>query len=290
MPPTSIDSSAAIAIPWGDAGRITLELPPAWPAADVVWPDLAGAIEDYPGALGAALDALEGGGRIEGQVRAGSTVAIVVDDPSRWTPVREAVPIVLERLHAAGVRPSDVTFSVGVGRHHAVDAVAMRQRLGDAVVDAYPCFSPPVDDLSAYVDLGIDAGGGAGAGLPPGGRGGLSHPDRVGAPAPPGGVRRRLQADLPGDEPPLDAGGPASPGARGGRRPPARRRGAREPDAPGDPVGGRAAGALRLDQPPDRGARADPPRRGGASRPGAGPARARGPPPLPGARGAGRPT
>ena len=60
----------------------------------------------------------------------------------------------LGRLHDAGVRPSDVTFSVGVGRHHAVDAVAMRQRLGDAVVDAYRCFSPPVDDLSAYVDLG----------------------------------------------------------------------------------------------------------------------------------------
>ena len=59
MPPTSIDSSAAIAIPWGDAGRITLELPPGWPA-DVVWPDLTGAIEDYPGALSGALDALEG--------------------------------------------------------------------------------------------------------------------------------------------------------------------------------------------------------------------------------------
>jgi len=155
MPPTSIDSSATIAIPWGDAGRIVLELPPAWPAADVAWPDLGGAIEDYPGALGDALDAFEGGGRIEGQVEAGSTVAIVVDDPSRWTPVREALPIVLERLHDAGVRPSDVTLSVGVGRHLAVDASAMRRRVGDAVVDAYCCFSPPVDDLSAYVDLGV---------------------------------------------------------------------------------------------------------------------------------------
>ena len=82
-------------------------------------------------------------------------MAIVVDDPSRWTPVREALPIVLGRLHAAGVRPSDVTISVGVGRHLAVDAAAMRRRVGDAVVDAYRCFSPPVDDLSAYVDLGM---------------------------------------------------------------------------------------------------------------------------------------
>ena len=84
----------------------------------------------------------------------GSTVAIVVDDPSRWTPVREALPIVLKRLHAAGVRPRDVTISVGVGRHHAVDEAAMRRRVGDAVAAAYRCFSPPVDDLSAYADLG----------------------------------------------------------------------------------------------------------------------------------------
>jgi hypothetical protein len=78
----------------------------------------------------------------------------VVDDPSRWTPVREALPILLRRLHEAGVRPDDVTVSVGVGRHHAVGVEAMRRRVGDAVVDAYRCFSPPVDDLSAYLDLG----------------------------------------------------------------------------------------------------------------------------------------
>ena len=48
----------------------------------------------------------------------------------------------------------DVTISVGVGRHHAVDAEAMRQRLGDSIAAGYRCYSPPVDDLSAYVDLG----------------------------------------------------------------------------------------------------------------------------------------
>ena len=84
----------------------------------------------------------------------GARVAIVVDDPSRWTPVREALPIVLRRLHAAGVGREDVTISVGVGRHHAVDAEAMRRRLGDSIAAGYRCYSPPVDDLSAYVDLG----------------------------------------------------------------------------------------------------------------------------------------
>ena len=57
-------------------------------------------------------------------------------------------------LHAAGISHEDVTISVGVGRHHAVDAEAMRQRLGDSIAASYRCYSPPVDDLSAYVDLG----------------------------------------------------------------------------------------------------------------------------------------
>jgi lactate racemase len=81
-------------------------------------------------------------------------VALVVDDPSRWTPVRAALPIVLSRLHAAGVRVEDVTISIGVGRHHAVDPPAMKRRVGDEIFARYPCFSPPVDDLASYVDLG----------------------------------------------------------------------------------------------------------------------------------------
>jgi hypothetical protein len=134
---------------------MVLELPPEWATAEVVWPDLSGAIADYPTALQRALDAPEGVARFEDQVGPGRKVAIVVDDPSRWTPVREVLPAVLDRLHARGIGPEDITISVGVGRHHAVDAPAMRRRLGDAIAEAYRCFSPPVDDRAAYVDLGV---------------------------------------------------------------------------------------------------------------------------------------
>src|SRR5262249_17922967 len=48
----------------------------------------------------------------------------------------------------------DVSISVGVGRHLAVDDEAMRRRVGDSVAGAYACYSPPVDDLSQYDDLG----------------------------------------------------------------------------------------------------------------------------------------
>ncbi len=116
-------------------------------------------LADYPAALASALDGPLGMAKLGEGLGAGSTVAIVVDDPSRWTPVREALPVVLERLRAAGVRREDVSISVGVGRHIAVDAASMRKRVGDAVADAYACHSPPVDDLSAYDDLGTTAEG-----------------------------------------------------------------------------------------------------------------------------------
>jgi hypothetical protein len=47
-----------------------------------------------------------------------------------------------------------VTISVGVGRHGAVDDAAMHRRLGHSIADQYRCYSPWVDDLDSYVDLG----------------------------------------------------------------------------------------------------------------------------------------
>ncbi len=148
----------SIAVPWGPDGSLELRWPADGPlagaAVEVIVPDLTGPVADYPATLEAALGSPVDSPRLEDQLTPGRSVAIVVDDPSRWTPVREALPIVLARLHAAGVRAKDVTISVGVGRHHAVDDQAMRRRVGDDVAAGYRCFSPPVDDLSAYVELG----------------------------------------------------------------------------------------------------------------------------------------
>jgi hypothetical protein len=153
----------SIEAPWGSGSGAALPLgfPDDWRVGrgSVVEPDLAGAVDDYPTALGRALDAPLDAPRLGDLARAGSRVALVVDDPSRWTPVREALPIVLRRLHEAGVADRDVTISVGVGRHHAVDAEAMRRRLGEDAASRYVCHSPPVDDLSAYDDLGVTSQG-----------------------------------------------------------------------------------------------------------------------------------
>ncbi len=148
-----------IDLPWGLEPAISLEIPPDWDVSQVARPDLSGAIVDYAHELNRALDTPRDGRRIEDLVKPGSRVAIVVDDPSRWTPVDKTLPVVIEGLQNLGLRPADVTISVGVGRHNAVDAESMRKRVGYAVFEAYRCFSPPVDDLSQYVDLGTTAEG-----------------------------------------------------------------------------------------------------------------------------------
>jgi hypothetical protein len=155
MKATPTVTRESIALPWGPGEPLALALPPQWAEADVVWPDLSGAIGDYPAAIQRALDAPLESAQLEEQAAPGRKVAIVVDDPSRWTPVREVLPVVLARLHGRGIQPDDVTISVGVGRHHAVDGATMRRRLGDTIAETYRCFSPPVDDRAAYVDLGV---------------------------------------------------------------------------------------------------------------------------------------
>jgi lactate racemase len=147
-----------IDVPWGPDGSLGLIFPTSGPFSeakiDVAWPDTSGPLTDYGFALEDALDHPVDDIPLEGLVKPGSSVAIVVDDPSRWTPVREALPIILKRLRGAGVRCQDITICVGVGRHMPVNADAMQRRVGMEIAAEYRCFSPPVDDLSAYDDLG----------------------------------------------------------------------------------------------------------------------------------------
>lgn len=149
-----------LTIPWG-AGELPLELPPAWNhlALNVASPDLGGAISNYEETLARGLDQPLGLDRLEHLARGANSVAIVVDDPSRWTPIQKAIPLVLERLRAGGVSADRIAIVFGVGRHHAVDRGAMERRLGAGIVDRFACFSPPVDDRSAYAELGVTSDG-----------------------------------------------------------------------------------------------------------------------------------
>lgn len=151
----SESTTQSLTIPWGPREALTLRPPDSWRLADIAGPDLEGPLEDYPAALAAALDAMEPS--LDAAVE--PPVAIVIDDPSRWTPVREALPIILDRLERAGIFGDAITLNVGVGRHRAVDQHAMDRRLGPELARRVSWHSPPVDDLSEYDDLGTTSGG-----------------------------------------------------------------------------------------------------------------------------------
>lgn len=156
------DSKRPFEFPWGDS---FVDLSPPEPSRFEISrfdPDTSGALADwseYARKLNESLDFPLSQARLETRVGPGTKVAIIVDDPSRWTPTGKSVPIVLERLRAAGVECRDISVTFGVGRHAAVTREDMTKRLGPEIVETYGCHSPPVDDISAYDDLGTSADG-----------------------------------------------------------------------------------------------------------------------------------
>ena len=144
-------------VPWGPDG--SLELHCRWRAhspgqtSTSSGRTLTGPIGDYPAALEQALD-----NPVGATARGAGCTRLDGRDRGRRPVAMDAGPRgVADRPGAAargGSPAEDVTISVGVGRHHAVEPEAMRRRVGDAIAAGYRCFSPPVDDLSAYADLG----------------------------------------------------------------------------------------------------------------------------------------
>ena len=225
----------AISIPWGPDARLELDLPAVMKHSrvDTSWPDLEGSMADFPGPRAGWIPSSKHRhwstrkGRLDRGGRGGRSLAL--DAGSRGAADRPAAAA------RGGGSPEDVTISVGVGRHQAVDrggdATTGRRRDGRNISLLQPAGGRP----SAYVDLGTTPRG-SGPRVPPGGRGRPPDPDRLGAAAPPGGFRGRIQADLSGDEPPRRRWGPCTPRAGpGGDAGVAGWRRGGEPDATGDP-------------------------------------------------------
>jgi len=156
-------AESMIRIPWGPAEWLPLDVPRtgvlAGAQVEVFEPDLANPVADYARELQQALAAPIATPTLAAQVQPGNRVAIVVDDPSRWTPVRQALEIILPILHERGVSPEKISIVMGVGRHRVVDQQGMVRRLGPEIASSYRCYSPPVDEWSAYVELGVTASG-----------------------------------------------------------------------------------------------------------------------------------
>lgn len=68
-------------------------------------------------------------------------VAIVFDDITRPTPVKDVLPWVLGPLEQAGIPPSNIRFIPALGMHGAMLNIDFRKKLGDDVVRRYAIYN-----------------------------------------------------------------------------------------------------------------------------------------------------
>ena len=101
-----------------------------------------------------ALDRPVGTPPLEQAVRPDDRVLILIDDLSRTTPVGEILPLVLRRLHTAGVAKSHISILVALGTHRPMSEQEMADRVGAAVYRDYPVYNHTWDDPDSLVLTG----------------------------------------------------------------------------------------------------------------------------------------
>ncbi len=67
----------------------------------------------------------------------GMTVAVIVDDPARATPIAQMLPPVLDELRKAGVADTDITIVVALGTHRPASEKELEAKVGKGVLQKY---------------------------------------------------------------------------------------------------------------------------------------------------------
>jgi nickel-dependent lactate racemase len=93
------------------------------------------------GGIGRAFENPIGSPTITELAAGASEVAIVFDDITRPTPVRDVLPWVLDPLEEAGIPPANIRFIPALGMHGAMHNIDFRKKLGDDVVRSHPIFN-----------------------------------------------------------------------------------------------------------------------------------------------------
>lgn len=82
-----------------------------------------------------ALDSPIGAPPLSGLVDHGATVALLIDDLTRPTPKKDILPVLLDRLRAAGAREQDVAIIVALGSHRPLSTGELVEALGSDTID-----------------------------------------------------------------------------------------------------------------------------------------------------------
>lgn len=118
-------------------GSLEVDLPKNWELLRTLYKEDLKVRRPLGGLIGGALDHPIDSRPLEAMLKSGSRVAIVVDDVTRPTPVRELLPPLLRRIHRCGVPEKDVDIVIGVGTHRPLSQKEIEERCGKEVARAY---------------------------------------------------------------------------------------------------------------------------------------------------------
>lgn len=147
-----------LALPFGEQLiTLTLDLPPDRvrlaesknPEGDQRWEAV---VEE-------AIDSPLGGAAIQEQDLRGKRIVIITDDKTRPTPTGLIIPLLLQRLKAAGANEANITFIIASGMHNLMTREEMAEKLGEETLARFSCFPHDGGDRENLIFLGFSPQG-----------------------------------------------------------------------------------------------------------------------------------
>ncbi len=119
------------------SGTLDVKLPETWKVLQTIFKEEQKGGMSLGGLLGRALEKPVDSRSVDGILNPGAKVAIVVDDITRPTPIRELLPLLLEKIHRTGVPKENIDIVIGVGTHRPLTQEEIRTRCGEEITGTY---------------------------------------------------------------------------------------------------------------------------------------------------------
>jgi nickel-dependent lactate racemase len=137
---------------------LPVSLPAEW-IGEVVEPRPMAVADDAVTLIKRALDNPIGSAPLTGLVQPDQTVAILVDDYTRKTPIHLMLPLVLDELRSAGVPNAQIRIVIALGTHRLMTEAEIAHKLGPSIASEYTVVHVSSALESELIYLGTSANG-----------------------------------------------------------------------------------------------------------------------------------
>ncbi len=146
-------ASQTILVPWGEESQQLL-LPDSWRIKDRLEPASIEPVADVRLEVERSLANPVGMSRLMDLARPDMRVAIVVDDSSRPTPIKQIFPLVMAELLQAGLQLDCITVVPALGVHRGMQESELAERVGNEWIPRLSWENPDCDDPDKMTNLG----------------------------------------------------------------------------------------------------------------------------------------